>query len=364
MNETRTSQYSQDGSLGDSEMTSLRSVYSPNFPEVLSQLGVSLVVSTYQAGKVMMIQAQNEAIVTEFLDFSKPMGIAVQKDQLTIGGHNSVWTYRHTPHPEYGQTPDEITHKAYQPWNAHYTGDIDIHEMAWGNDGLWIVNTKYGSLCTLGANNSYSPHWRPYFLSAALPEDRCHLNGLAVVNGQPKYVTALGETDVAGGWRDHKNDGGILMDVQANRILARGLSMPHSPRLYYSKLWVLESGTGRIGWYDPNGLAEGKAPYEKIEIVAQLPGFTRGLDFAGDLAFVGLSQVRGSATFSGIPLLEQINDRVCGVWVINIHSGQTVAFLRFEGSIQEIFAVQVLHTKTPVTFAKPVTNQNPDKTRF
>jgi uncharacterized protein (TIGR03032 family) len=111
--------------------------------------------------------------------------------------------------------------------------------------------------------------------------------------------------------------------------------MPHSPRWHDGRLWVLESGAGGIGHVD---LATGR--YEEL---ARLPGFTRGLDFYGPLAFVGLSQVRESAVFSGIAIAEQpLAERCCGVWVLEAASGRTVAFLKFGDAVQEIFSVQVL----------------------
>jgi uncharacterized protein (TIGR03032 family) len=170
-------------------------------------------------------------------------------------------------------------------------------------------------------------------------------------NGLPKYVTALGETDTAGGWRGNKRDGGILMDVESNTVLARGLSMPHSPRLYQDKLWVLESGHGRLGWFDPDGLSDGRHAYQTLETVTQVPGFTRGLDFAGPYAFIGLSQVRESATFSGIPLVENVEERKSGIWIVHIETGNVIASLQFLDTVQEIFAVQVLPTAYPAMTA-------------
>jgi uncharacterized protein (TIGR03032 family) len=155
-----------------------------------------------------------------------------------------------------------------------------------------------------------------------------------MVDNYPKYVTALGTTDSRGGWRENKAYGGVLMDVETNQVIVQGLSMPHSPRWYQNRLWVLESGNGSLANVD---LASGKC-----ETVTQLPGFTRGIDFWGSLAFIGLSQVRETAVFSGIPLTERLSERICGVWVVNIETGQTVAFLQFEEAVQEIFAVQVL----------------------
>jgi uncharacterized protein (TIGR03032 family) len=153
-------------------------------------------------------------------------------------------------------------------------------------------------------------------------------------DGEPRYVTMLGQTDTRGGWRENKRNGGLLMDIRDNRVLAEGLSMPHSPRWYQDQLWVLESGYGALSRVD---LETGA-----VERVCELPGFTRGLDFHGELAFVGLSQVRESAVFSGLPLTERDEERQCGVWVVNIRTGETLGFLRFQGSVQEIFAVQAV----------------------
>lgn len=315
----------------------LRSVYTNNLPNLLTQLGISLAVSTYQAGKVILVRADGNTLNTHFRNFTKPMGIASDYTRLTIGGANTVWFYRNMPAVAPHLEPQGKHDAAYLPRSIHVTGDIDIHEMAWASDDvLWLVNTRFCCLCTLDHDHSFTPRWRPYFVSHLAPEDRCHLNGLAMMNGQPKYVTALGETNTAGGWRDNKASGGILMDVEHNKILLRGLSMPHSPRLYADRLWLLESGEGSLSWVD--------LPKRRWHHVAKLPGFTRGVDFIGPLAFIGLSQVRESATFSGIPIVDRLKpeERTCGVWVVNIQTGQTVGFLRFEEGVQEIFAVQVL----------------------
>jgi uncharacterized protein (TIGR03032 family) len=157
-----------------------------------------------------------------------------------------------------------------------------------------------------------------------------------MVDGRPRYATALGATDEAAGWRANKARGGILMDVTSGAVITRGLSMPHSPRWCAGRLWVCESGAGTLGTIDPNT--------GKYEPIAEVPGFTRGLDFAGNLAFVGLSQVRESAVFSGIPITERLaeNERTCGVCAIDLRSGQVVGLLRFETAVQEVFAVTVL----------------------
>jgi uncharacterized protein (TIGR03032 family) len=242
--------------------------------------------------------------------------------------------------------PPEGKHDAcFLPRSAHVTGEVFIHEMAWLSPGaglngkdsgpeLCFVNTRFSCLCSVDRDHSFLPRWRPPFITALAAEDRCHLNGLGVVDGQVRYVTALGETDTNGGWRANKKNGGILMEVPSGAVLLRGLSMPHSPRWYRGKLWLLESGTGTIGTVDPSA--------GRYHPIAELPGFSRGLDFYGELAFIGLSQVRESAVFSGIPLTERLTERSCGVWVVNVTTGRIVAFLKFQDAVQEIFAVQVL----------------------
>ena len=313
----------------------LRSVHTSNLPALFAELNIALVVSTYQAGKVIVVRNDDGVLNTHFRTFGKPMGIAADPTRLTIGGTNTVWYYRNVPAVAPKLEPAVKHDACYLPRRIHVTGDIDIHEMAYDRDDeLWIVNTRFGCLCTLDPEHSFYPRWRPPFLSALAPEDRCHLNGLAMVDGHPRYVTALGETDTAGGWRANKRSGGLLMDIESNAILLRGLSMPHSPRWYQGQLWFLESGQGSLALADPEP--------GTWKTVAQVPGFTRGLDFFGPLAFIGLSQVRESAIFSGIPLVERLRERICGVWVVHIESGETLGFLRFESGVQEIFAVQVL----------------------
>ncbi|MGJ3248139.1 MAG: TIGR03032 family protein [Elainellaceae cyanobacterium] len=318
----------------NSDPDPLHSVHTTNFPELLRQLGISLVVSTYQSGRIVAVRADGDTLNTHFRLFQKPMGIAADAQRLAVGTRSQIWNFRNVPAAAPRLEPIGKHDACYLPRTIHTTGDIDIHEMAWGHEGLWFVNTRFSCLCTLDLDHSFVPRWRPPFVSAYEPGDRCHLSGLGMVNGIPHYVTALGATDAPGQWREHKAHGGVLVDVASNEILLQGLSMPHSPRWYRNALWVLESGNGTLSKVD---LDRGVA-----EPLVSLPGFTRGLDFWGPLAFVGLSQVRETAVFSGILLTETVKDRICGVWVVNLDTAEVIAFLRFENAVQEIFAVQVL----------------------
>jgi uncharacterized protein (TIGR03032 family) len=329
------------------------SVYTENLPHLLKQLGVSIAVSTYQAGKFIFLREDKGELNTHFRVFEKPMGIALQQGRLCVGTKNRVHEYHNVPAVA-DKLSTDIHHDAvFVPRQDHVTGDVDIHEMAFDDQGeLWFVNTRFSCLSTLDLFHSFTPRWRPPFISGFAPEDRCHLNGLGMRDGKPRYVTMLGETDSKGGWRENKRDGGLLMDINNNRVITAGLSMPHSPRWHDNQLWVLESGKGSLCKVDE---ATGA-----IETVATMPGFTRGMDIHNGFAFIGLSQVRESASFSGLPLTEQEEELMCGVWVVELATGKTVAFLRFEGTVQEIFAIQVLpQTRFPELLEKddPLVNQ-------
>jgi uncharacterized protein (TIGR03032 family) len=311
-----------------------RSVSSSTFAELLGQLGSTVLASTYQTGKVVAVRELDGRLNTHFRPFESPMGMAFRNGRLAIGTRTQVWDYQNLP-----QVTDRLEEPArydacFVPRSIRYTGDIRIHDVAWVGDELWAVATRFSSLVTLDADHSFVPRWQPSFISALVPEDRCHLNGLATVDNAVRFVTALGVSDTAGGWRENKAAGGVVIDVESGEIAAAGISMPHSPRWHRGRLWVLESGQGALSVVD---LDTGK-----LETVTELPGFTRGLAMVGPFAFVGLSEVREATTFGGLPLTARLEDRQCGIWVVNIETGETVAFLRFEDLVEEIFDVTVL----------------------
>ena len=318
-----------------SALPPLRSVHTESFPLILAELQASIALTTYQAGKLVFLRPQNGRLNTHFREFESPMGLAANNQILSIGTPGHISHFRNMPAVAKKREPIGQVDACYMPRDSHTTGDILVHEMAYGsNEELWVVNTRFSCLCTLDEVNSFVPRWKPRFITGYSPNDRCHLNGIGMVDGKPKYVTALGETNTPTGWRANKKDGGILMDVSSGEIITRNLSMPHSPRWHNGQLWVLESGKGTLSIVD---LKTGKH-----EAIATVPGFTRGLDFLGPLAFIGLSQVRETAVFSGLPITEQKLERASGVWIINIETGKVVAFVKFEDALQEIFAVQIL----------------------
>lgn len=249
------------------------------------------------------------------------------------------------------------------PQVGYITGDLDVHDVVvevpsqpplsrgeqekqnfvspltkGGLGGVIFVNTLFSCLATVSEKYSFLPLWQPPFISKLAAEDRCHLNGLALRDGLPRYVTAVSQSDVADGWRDRRRDGGCVIDISSNQIILTGLSMPHSPRWYRNKLWLLNSGTGEFGCAD---IERGV-----FEPVAFCPGYMRGCAFSGDFAIVGLSKPRHNKTFSGLSLDENLRAKDaeprCGLVVIDLRSGDIVHSLRIEGVVEELYDVQVL----------------------
>lgn len=313
----------------------LGSVHTTNFPDLLRQLKGCLVVSTYQAGKLVILRPDGTTINTHFRSFNRPMGMAADGERLALGAHIEIAEFRNMPAVA-KRLQDPPRHDAvFLARRGHITGAIDIHEMAWDKHGdLWFVNTLFSCLCTLDSKSSFVPRWRPRFVSHYAPEDRCHLNGLGMRDGKPRYLTSLGESNKPQGWRENKRNGGLLFDMAQDKIIARGLSMPHSPRWYDNRIWVLESGRGALVTIDPK-------TGEKTD-VARVPGFCRGLDFIGPVAFIGLSQLRETNAFTDIEITDDNKDRQSGVWAVHIGTGNTIGLLKFTGGVQEIFAVQAL----------------------
>ena len=110
--------------------------------------------------------------------------------------------------------------------------------------------------------------------------------------------------------------------------------MPHSPRWHDGRLWLLESGTGRLLLVD--------AATGQRQTVAEVPGFARGLAMCGQYAFIGLSKIRPTSAMDGVPLAQKREQLKCGIGVVDLRSGRVIAFLEFQTAVEEIFEVQVL----------------------
>jgi uncharacterized protein (TIGR03032 family) len=329
-----------DSSSTPSEPRRISTTHSPSFARILSELRASLLVSTYQTGKVAVVRARGEDLLITYHNFERPMGIAISREQIAIGTNTQVWFLASAPQIAHAIGSESQYDSCYLARGSHVTGEIHGHEMAWSGRELWIVNTLFSCLCSIGGGHSFIPRWKPRFVSALAAEDRCHLNGLALQEARPRYLSCLGETDTQRGWRAGKATGGCVIDVPSGQTVLRGLSMPHSPRVQQGRLWFLESGRGRLMAVNPQS--------GSLETMAELPGYARGLTFHGPYAFVGLSRMRESSSIEGLPIASSIGSLKCGVAVVELASGRMVAMLEFVSGIDEVFDVRLdPYSRTP-----------------
>ncbi|HEX6097121.1 MAG TPA: TIGR03032 family protein [Thermoanaerobaculia bacterium] len=310
--------------FGLAEAPGVAAFYSRSLAALLAERNATLLVSSMPAGKLMIVCAGGaDTLSIQAVPFARISGVAFDGgDRLAIASVGTqVWFLERAE-------PDRFRLRS-----THETGEIASHEIAWGADGLWVVNTRYSCLCTLEPGRSFTPRWQPPFVTELLPEDRCHLNGVAMVGGAPKYVTCFSRTDTASGWRSDPAGNGCLIDVPSSAVVATGLTMPHSPRVHDGRVFVLDSGTGRLVTVDAG----------RVTPVARFDGFVRGLAFSGPLAFVGVSKTRHLKV--GLPLVEELGEGGgrCGVWVVDAGDGRGVGFLELVAGVDEVFDVQVLH---------------------
>lgn len=307
------------------------------FTAWLKEQNTSLVFTTYQAGKLFIIGADNQGKLSIFnRTFNRVMGLCVDSDRLYLSDLYQLWRFENTL--QLGQRYQNFD-RCYLPQMSWTTGDLDIHDIGLNKEGRPVfVNTLFSCLATVSDTHSFKPLWRPKFISKLAAEDRCHLNGMAMIDGEAAFVTSVSQSDIADGWREHRQSGGVVIDVRSNEIVLDGLSMPHSPRWYNDRLWLLDSGSGYFGYVDQK--------HGTFERVALCPGYARGLSFINGFAVVGLSRPRHNKTFSGLALDDNLAAKKttprCGLVVIDLQTGDAVHSLTITGIIEELYDVSAI----------------------
>jgi uncharacterized protein (TIGR03032 family) len=317
--------------------SALRLLPSPGFAVWMTTQKLSLGFTTYQAGKLFLLGVNAQGGLSAFeRSFEQAMGLCVKNNSLYLATLYQLWRLENVL-PKGGdyQGYDAV----YTPQMSCVTGHLDVHDIAVDSqDGLLFVNTLFSCVAEASPTHSFKPVWQPDFISALQPEDRCHLNGMAMQSDKPAYVTAVARSDTPEGWRERRADGGIVIDVQQNRIIAEGLSMPHSPRWHDGALWLLNSGRGE--------LLRLNAATGTHEMICFCPGYARGLAINGDYAIIGLSKPRVNSAFDALPLceiLERHHEKaMCGLLIVNLKSGLIEHRLKLEGLISEIYDVAAL----------------------
>ncbi|CAK0756370.1 hypothetical protein CCP3SC1_260015 [Gammaproteobacteria bacterium] len=309
---------------------------SPALGQWLQAQGISLALTTYQSSRLYLIGSDTQGKVSLFKRMFEPaMGLYVSGEQLWLSSRFQVWRLENVlPTGERYNDYDRL----FVPRNGHTTGDLDLHDLVVDANGVVTgIATRINALVTLDERFGVSLRWQPPFIEPIKDGDCCHLNGLALRDGQPAFVTLVGTSNEPGGWRNHCSNGGQVWDLATNRPLVSGLSMPHSPRWYRDRLWLLNSGRGEFGYVD--------IPRARFVAVQICPGYPRGLAFWGDYAIIGLSLPRDK-TFNGLPLDEILARQnllpQCGLLVIHLGTFEVKHYLRFEGVVREVYDIQVI----------------------
>lgn len=310
---------------------------SRGFIDWLADRKISLAFSTYQTGKLFVVGSSGgERFSVYERDFERAMGLAGDGQTIYMATRFQLWRLENVLQPE--ETLEGYD-RLYVPQVGNTTGDLNIHDVALDGEGrLLFISSRFSCLATTSDRYHFKPLWTPKFISKLAAEDRCHLNGLAMVDGVPRYATACAATDVVDGWREHRRDGGIVIDIESDEIIAEALSMPHSPRWYRDRLWLLDSGSGDFGFVDPTSGCFNR--------LAFCPGFARGLAFVDEYAVVGLSLPRQDPTFAGLSVQQRLQEAKtsarCGLIVISLASGDIVEWLRLDEPVRELYDVLVL----------------------
>ncbi len=311
---------------------------SPGFASWLAETRCSLAVSIYTPGTVMFVGVDPQAGGRLWLfnrHIERARGIACTRDRLAVAGRYQIITFvdGHWGRASAGDDP------VYIPQLATFTGDVDAHDIAFDGAGdIVFANTLFSCVARVSATHSFTPLWTPPFISRLVPEDRCHLNGIAMRDGAVSHATVIARSDQANGWRGGRRGGGALYDTLTSEPVVEGLSMPHSPRWHDGRLWLLNAGTGEFGHVD---LARGV-----FEPIAFCPGYVRGLAFVGRYAVVAASEPRHNDIFQGLALQERLErDGVtprCGLFVVDTAAGEVVHWLHMRGMVKELFDVAVI----------------------
>lgn len=303
------------------------------FARWVAESGGSLAISTYQAGYLFLVGWNGSQVSFLQRRFKRPMGLDVDQGRLALAAQDGIWLFGNAeplaPHYREPGRYDAL----YLPRATYYMPELQLHDVAFSGDEVWFVNTRMSCLGTLSAYYTFQPRWRPRFISELVPEDRCHLNGLAMRDGQPAFVTALACTNQMGAWRENRASSGVVIEVDSHEVVLGGLAMPHSPRWYRDRLWLLNAGAGELLQVGADGRAE---------VVCALPGYLRGLCFAGDYALVAMSKIRETRIFGGMPVQSRYPELLCGVAIVDLRKGQPCGLLKFTAGCTELYDLRFL----------------------
>ena len=315
--------------------------FSPQVPELLLKLNCTIAISTYQAGKLVFISAKDEDSLSQLpRNFNKAMGIAedYENQKIAVACRDEIILFKNSKELAnyYPKAPNKYD-ALYMPRVTYHTGAVDIHDLSFGlNGNLYAVNTLFSCIIEIDDNYSFKPIWAPPQIDKITSEDRCHLNGMAMLNGKPKYATAFNNGNTPQSWRDNITSSGVVYDIDLNQIICQGLAMPHTPRIFNNELYVLQSATGELTKINTKD--------GSYEVIVKIDGFVRGMSLHNDYLFIGISKLRkNSSTFGKLDFAKNANQ--AGIIIVHLPTKSISGKINYLNSLYEIYDVHIIKNK-------------------
>jgi len=304
---------------------------------------MSLIISAYQSGRLISIGADETGkLRLGAIGFNRSMGLATDPTGLWVATLDTIWRFGYLSGEALSGRPNDVV---LVPQASFNTGYVNAHDLAIGPQRQPLfAASMFNCVATTTIGASLIPIWYPSFIADKSPRDICHLNGLAIEDTRLKFVTLFTRNTEPDAWRNHIADGAVI-EANSGEPFATGLAQPHSPRFHAGRLWLHQSGRGAFGYIDGNRHVE----------VLQCPGYLRGLAFDSEIACLGLSKPRqtaspGATAFASL-LAERRADAQCGIVFYDLKQGKVVHDLRFGDGVDEIYDIAVLKFRDPLLIA-------------
>lgn len=283
---------------------------------------LNLAISFYMDHSLAVWNSETENLVE--VPIQRPMGMGFTDDGLYLGSRYGISWF------------DRIYYNKEDKWLyrqdlTKYLGFIDCHELVIFNEQPIFANTLFSCLASVALTHDFSIFYQPGFIKNIIPEDHSHLNGIALENGLPRYITCFSPNNRPGfkSWKD-KPLTGCVWDLVSDRPVIDNLALPHSPRIIDGDLFVCDSGRGRVL----------RRSGDELEAIANLRSFTRGMIATDDYIIVATSKIRENACNPQIDK-SLLTENKCGIHFCDRHNFKLVESYYFEDK-KEIFDFQLI----------------------
>jgi uncharacterized protein (TIGR03032 family) len=313
--------------------------------DLLSELGISLVVTREYEHLVVCLAMTEGGPRLSCLSLPHPSGVAVNRRTgvVTVAStRNPNRVFDFLPVRRYLSRGDAGAVPAGSRWlmparSRFFPGSLYLHDLAWVGGRLMANAVGHNLVVSLDDDGRWTSRWWPRSIerNGRPRTDHNYLQLNSIAAGRDlahSFFTASAASPSSRrpGHRNFPVDGrGVVLSGASREPVAFGLTRPHSARLHEGRVFLDNSGYGELGLIEAS----------RFVAVARLPGWTRGLCFKDHVAFVGTSQVlpRFSHYAPGI----RADEARCGVYAVDAKTGKTLESVYWPRGNQ-VFAVDWL----------------------